>query len=200
MASTLMFYLLQAKMESGCIHGISLHGMQHIAVGFAYDTFLFAKAQEENIQNILDSVAPFSVASLIINMEKSSRINIFARHFHFPSWQGRKIECGIIFRHLGYPLGVNVSAKDQIQWVLCKIKSKLNSWHASQWPLHIRIRIVQSFLQSYVMYYTLLLDWKKCHLYVFDSLIKNFYARRHTTVLWSLHLRTLYVPLKARGA
>ncbi|KAH7302106.1 hypothetical protein KP509_23G056800 [Ceratopteris richardii] len=69
---------------------------------------------------------------------------------------------------------MNVSTKDRIEWVLCKIKSKLNLWHAAQWPLHIRIRIVQSFLQPYIMYYILLLDWKKCHLYAFDCLIKNF--------------------------
>ncbi|KAH7387801.1 hypothetical protein KP509_16G041700 [Ceratopteris richardii] len=130
MASTPMFYLLQAKMESGFIHGISLHGIQHIA--------------------------------------------------------GRKIECGIIFRHLGYPLGINVSTKDQIQWVLCRIKSKLNLWHATQWPLHIMIRIVQSFLQPYIMYYILLLDWKKCHLYAFDCLIKNFlWNKAHNRALVS---------------
>ncbi|KAH7331703.1 hypothetical protein KP509_20G047200 [Ceratopteris richardii] len=69
---------------------------------------------------------------------------------------------------------MNVSTKDQIQWVLCRIKSKLNLWHAAQWPLHIKIRIVQSFLQPYIMYYMLLLDWKKCYLYAFDCLIKNF--------------------------
>ncbi|KAH7433733.1 hypothetical protein KP509_07G083200 [Ceratopteris richardii] len=175
MASTPMFYLLQAKMESGFIHGISLHGSQHIVVGFADDTFLFAKAYEENIQRIFISLTPFSKASsLNISMGKSALIKISAQHFLFPSWQGRKIECGFIFRHLGYPLGINVPIKDQIQWVLCKIKNKMNLWHAAQWPLHIRIRIVQSILQPYIMYYILLLDWKKCHLYSFDCLIKNF--------------------------
>ncbi|KAH7298712.1 hypothetical protein KP509_25G055500 [Ceratopteris richardii] len=158
MASTLMFYLLQAKMESGFIHSVSLHGSQHIAVGFANDTFLFAKACGENIQKILTSLTPFSEASsLNINMGKSALINISAQHFHFPSWQGRKIDCGIIFRHLGYLLGINVSTKDQIQWMLCTIRNKLNLWHAPQWPLHIRIRIVQSFLQPYIIYYILLL-------------------------------------------
>ncbi|KAH7284387.1 hypothetical protein KP509_34G052500 [Ceratopteris richardii] len=175
MASTPMFYLLQAKMESGYIHGISVHETQHIAVGFADDTFIFAKACEDNLQNILASLNPFSKASALnINMGKSTLINISARHFHFPSWQGNKIERGVIFRHLGYPLGCNVSTKEQIQWVICRMKSKLNVWHAMQWPLYTRIRIVQSFLQPYIMYYLLLLDWKKSHLYIFDCFIKNF--------------------------
>ncbi|KAH7428784.1 hypothetical protein KP509_09G017200 [Ceratopteris richardii] len=142
-----IFFLLQAKMESGFIHGISLHGIQHITMGFADDTFIFAKASEENIQHILVSLTPFSEASALnINMGKSTLINISTHHFHFPSWQGRKIERGVLFRHLGYPLGMNVSTKDRIEWVLCRIKSKLNLWHVAQWPLHIRIRIVQSFL------------------------------------------------------
>ncbi|KAH7292761.1 hypothetical protein KP509_29G084000 [Ceratopteris richardii] len=159
MASTPMFYLLQAKMESGFLHGISLHGTQHIAIGFANDTFLFAKACEENLQNMLASLNPFSEASALnINMGKSTLINISVRHFYFPSWQGRKIECGSIFRHLGYPLGLNVSTKDQIQWVICRMKSKLNLWNAAHWPLHTRIRIIQSFLQPYIMYYLLLLE------------------------------------------
>ncbi|KAH7422440.1 hypothetical protein KP509_12G008400 [Ceratopteris richardii] len=138
-------------------------------------------------------------SSLIINMGKSSLINIFAQHFHFPSWQGHKIECDIIFRHLGYPLGVNVSTKDQIQWVLCRIKSKLNSWHVAQWPLHIIIRIVQSFLQPYVMYYILLLDWKKCHLYAFDSLHKNFlWNKTHNRALVSSYWDFICEP-KIKG-
>ncbi|KAH7447980.1 hypothetical protein KP509_01G130800 [Ceratopteris richardii] len=70
--------------------------------------------------------------------------------------------------------------------VLCRIKNKLKLWHAVQWPLHIRIRIVQSFLQLYIMYYILLLDWKKCHLYAFDCLIKNFlWNKEHNRALVS---------------
>ncbi|KAH7302241.1 hypothetical protein KP509_23G062000 [Ceratopteris richardii] len=94
MASTPMFYLLQAKLESGFIHGISLHGSQHIALGFADDTFIFAKACEENIQRTLASLASFSEASaLSINMGKSALINISARHFQFSS-KGVKLSVG----------------------------------------------------------------------------------------------------------
>ncbi|KAH7295387.1 hypothetical protein KP509_27G044400 [Ceratopteris richardii] len=54
-----MFYLLEAKMNSQCIHGISIYGIQQIAVGFVDDTFIFGKAEEENIRNILDALTPF---------------------------------------------------------------------------------------------------------------------------------------------
>ncbi|KAH7430447.1 hypothetical protein KP509_09G099500 [Ceratopteris richardii] len=85
-----------------------------------------------------------------------------------------------INRHLGYPLGVNVSAKDKIEWILRKIKCKMDKWYAPQWPLHARIRIVQAFLQPYIMYYLLLLDWRKSHIRIFDNLLENFlWSKKH---------------------
>ncbi|KAH7388305.1 hypothetical protein KP509_16G069300, partial [Ceratopteris richardii] len=90
-------------------------GTQKIAVGFADDTFIFAKADEANIQNILTSLIPFSEASALrINMTKSTLINISACHFESLPWSGPKIDKGAVFRHLGYPMGVNISSKDKL--------------------------------------------------------------------------------------
>ncbi|KAH7291811.1 hypothetical protein KP509_29G036300 [Ceratopteris richardii] len=179
-----MFYLLEAKMNSQCIHGISFYGIQQIGVGFADDTFIFARADKENVQR-----------ALRINKKKSAIVNISASHFQSLEWEGPKIEKATIFRHLGYPLGVNVPAKDKIEWVLCKIK-----WSALQWPLHARIRIVQAFLQPYIMYYLVLLDWKKSHLRIFDSLLKNFlWNKKHNRALVLSAWEYIYQPKYAGG-
>ncbi|KAH7431644.1 hypothetical protein KP509_08G058200 [Ceratopteris richardii] len=185
LASSPMFYLLEAKVNSQCIHGISLYGVQQIAVAFVDDTFIFAKAERENIKNILDSLAPFSQASALkINMRKSVIINISAQKFQDIEWEGPKIERGIIFMHLGYPLGVGVPIKDKVHWVLRRVKCKMDKWFASEWPLHAMIRIVQAFMQPYVMYYLLLLDWKKNQLHIFDRMIKAFlWSKRHSRAL-----------------
>ncbi|KAH7440578.1 hypothetical protein KP509_03G000300 [Ceratopteris richardii] len=185
LASSPIFYLLDAKMNSQRIHGISLYGIQQIAVGFADDTFSFAKAERENIRNILDSLAPFSTAfALKINMKKSAIINISAQNFQAIEWEGPKIESGVIFRHLGYPLGVGVPIKDKVDWVMHRVKYKMDKWFVSQWPLHARVRIVQAFMKPYVMYYLLLLDWKKNQLHIFDRLIKAFpWSKRHNRAL-----------------
>ncbi|KAH7300932.1 hypothetical protein KP509_23G004000 [Ceratopteris richardii] len=114
----------------------------HVGVGFVDDTFIFAKAEARNVQNILACLDPFSEASsLCINMGKSVLINISARHFESLPWYGPKVDTGTAFRHLGYPLDINVPIKDKICWVLCKVRAKMELWQASQWPLHIRIRI-----------------------------------------------------------
>ncbi|KAH7433492.1 hypothetical protein KP509_07G071800 [Ceratopteris richardii] len=124
LASSPMFYLLETKMASRSIHGISIHGVQQIAVGFADDTFIFAKADMENVQNIMDSLVPFSQASgLRINKEKLVILNIFASLFRSLNWEGPKIEKGNIFRHLGYPLGIQVTVKEKVEWVLRRIKT-----------------------------------------------------------------------------
>ncbi|KAH7298149.1 hypothetical protein KP509_25G029100 [Ceratopteris richardii] len=131
--STPMFYLLEVKLNSNLIHGISMFGSSH---------------------NILSCLEPFSEASSIcINMGKSVLINISARHFESLPWHGPKVDTGSVFRHLGYPLGINAPIKDKIHWVLSKVRAKMEL-----------IRIVQAFMQPYLIYYLLLLDWKKCHL------------------------------------
>ncbi|KAH7414950.1 hypothetical protein KP509_14G020400 [Ceratopteris richardii] len=199
-----MFYLLEAKLKSNLIHGISMFGNSHVAVGFVDgfvdETFIFAKAEAENVQNILACLEPFSeAASLCINMGKSVLINISARHFESLPWYCPKVDSGTIFRHLGYPLGINVPIKDKIRWVLCKVRAKMKFWQASQWPLHIRIRIVQAFMQPYLMYYLLLLDWKKCHLQDFDCLIKDFlWNKKHNRALVLSAWRYVCQP-KSRG-
>ncbi|KAH6557365.1 hypothetical protein KP509_1Z119400 [Ceratopteris richardii] len=124
LASSPMFYLLEAKINSRCIH-----------VGFVDDTFIFAKAEQENVRNIITSLTSFSNASAL-----------------------------------------HINTK--------KVRGKIGLWHAAQWPIHARIRIVQAFIQPYVMYYLLLLDWRKSHLHAFECLLKNFlWNKMHSTAL-----------------
>ncbi|KAH7373792.1 hypothetical protein KP509_17G075200 [Ceratopteris richardii] len=181
----LLSQLFYAKINSRCIHGISISGLEQIAVGFADDTFIFAKAEQENVRNIITSLTSFSNASALhINMKKSALIDISANNFHSLCWEGPKIQKGTVFRYLGYPIGVNISTKNKIEWVLNRVRGKMGLWHVAQWPIHARIRIVQAFLQPYVMYYLLLLDWRTSHLHAFECLLKNF--------LWNkMHSRAL---------
>ncbi|KAH7429918.1 hypothetical protein KP509_09G071500 [Ceratopteris richardii] len=196
-----MFYLLEAKANSHCIHGISIFGNQQIALGFADDTLIFAKSDQDNIQNVATSLKLFSPASALhINMRKSALIDISTQHFHSLNSEGPKIKKGIVFPHLGYPLGVNVSTKDRIEWVLSRIRCKMDMWHAAQWPLHARMRIVQSFLQPYVMYNLLLLDWRKCHFRIFECLLKDFlWNKTHNRALVLSAWKYVFQPKKREG-
>ncbi|KAH7287601.1 hypothetical protein KP509_32G064700 [Ceratopteris richardii] len=147
---------------------------KQIAMGFADDTFIFARVDNQNIRCILETLAPFSEASsLKINTKKSAIVNISAKQFQSLKWEGPRFEKGI-----------DVPIKDKLAWVLCRVKCKMEKWIAPQWPLHARIKIVQTFMQSYIMYYLLLLDWKKSQLHAFDRLLKNFlWNKKHSRAL-----------------
>ncbi|KAH7291617.1 hypothetical protein KP509_29G024700 [Ceratopteris richardii] len=134
LASTPMFYLLEAKMNSQCIHASALR----------------------------------------INMKKSAIVNISAPQFQSLNWEGPRIEKGSIFRHLGYPLGVDVPIKDKLAWVLCRVKLKMNKWIAPQWTLHARIKINKKHNRALV-----LSAWK----YVFLNLHLHLMARRTAFIM-----------------
>ncbi|KAH7280436.1 hypothetical protein KP509_37G067400 [Ceratopteris richardii] len=144
---------------------------------------IHADTNVDEVGAIMSSTA----STLKINMKKSVMVNISMQKFQSLEWEGLKIERGVIFRHLGYPLGIDVPIKDKVEWVLRRVKCKMERWFASQWPLHARIRIVQTFMQPYIMYYLyylLLLDWRKNHLHIFDRVIKAFlWNKKHNRAL-----------------
>lgn len=117
----------------------------------------------------------YSKASCMhLHFSKSSLIDINAYDFYHLIWHGKRIPKETIFRHLGFPVGVLVSNKNLIHWVLEKIKKKISFGKCTESPLHVRLRIVQSILILYILYYILLLDWKKGHFTHFITLIRNY--------------------------
>ena len=69
---------------------------------------------------------------------------------------------------------MEVTNKKLLDWVLDKIRHKIQYWHLSEWPLHVRLRIIQAILIPYVLYFLPLLDWKKTHLDTVNSLLIRF--------------------------
>lgn len=162
-----------------------------MGLGFADDTLLFLKANNLNLANCLKILDLFSTAAgLNLNVQKSALIDISAEDFEHLIWNGKRIPTGHVFRHLGYPIGVDVTNKQLIDWIMIKLKNKINYWKSDEWPLHVRLRIIQSILIPYVMYYLPLLDWKKHHIAGLNSLLNRFYwggsgAKPIVLISWS---------------
>lgn len=105
-----MFTFLEYMASTGKIQGLQLSKEQLLALGFADDTILFLQASNLNIQKCMSYIALFSLAAgLNLNLHKSQLIDINAENFHHLVWAGKRIQQGQIFRHLDYPVGVNVS-------------------------------------------------------------------------------------------
>lgn len=146
-----------------------------MALGFADDTILFVQASNRNINKCMQYIALFSLAAgMNLNLHKSHLIDINAENFNALIWAGKRMHQGQVFRHLGYPIGVNVTNQQLTSWVAEKVQTKIASWYCDEWPLHVRLRIVQSILVSYLLYYIPLLNWKPAHLGIFETAFKRF--------------------------
>ena len=108
------------------------------SLSFVDDTLMFLKASNVNISARLTRLALYGDASdLTLNLTKSTLIDVSATNFDALQWPGKRVQKGSIFRYLGYPLGVQISNKDAIDWVLKKVTGKIFCWHSSEWPLHV---------------------------------------------------------------
>ena len=170
-----LFCMLERLSLDGILHGLRVQNRHLAGLGFADDTLMFLKASNDNLATCITLLGLFSDASdLRLNIDKSTLIDVSASSFADLLWPGKRVHRGQVFRYLGYPLGVQVTNKQLIDWVLNKIRKKIQYWHASEWPLHVRIRITQAILVPYVLYYLPLLDWKKSHLDSINTLLMRF--------------------------
>lgn len=79
--------------------------------------------------------------------------SLTSQQWHALLWPDQIITSQEIVRHLGYPLGWNISSRDATDWVLQKFKKKISYWKLPTWPLHVRMRIVQSILIAYLEFF-----------------------------------------------
>lgn len=162
-ASHPLFCYLEAQATNGHILGLQVQQRNILGLGFVDNTYMFLKATDLNIQRCMGKLSLFSLAvGLNLNIDKSTLIDLSATRFDSLIWQGKRLSTGHVFRHLGYPIGVNVSNKMLIDWVIERVRGKILYWKSDEWPLHVRLWIIQSILISYFLYYLPLLDWREC--------------------------------------
>lgn len=170
-----LFCMLEQLSNSGKLHGLRIQNKNMLGLGFADDTLLFLKACNVNVANCLTSLHMYSdAAGLQLNIAKSTLINISAADFASINWHGKRLDTGHVFRYLGYPLGINVSNKQLITWVMERVRAKVDYWKCDEWPLHVRLRIVQAILIPYFLYFIPLLDWKETHIGHINSMLIAF--------------------------
>ena len=76
-------------------------------------------------------------------------------------WQGSVVKKCSIFRHLGYPLGKNVTNAQLIEWMSSKLRDKFMYWKSQSWLFHVRLKVVQYIMEPMILYYLSLLPWTK---------------------------------------
>ncbi|MCO5583244.1 hypothetical protein L7F22_037153 [Adiantum nelumboides] len=95
-----------------------------------------------------------------------------------------------IVRHLGYPIGVDVSNKQLLEWISGHIGDKFMYWKSQAWPFYIRLKVAQIIMLTMLSYYLPLLPWSKKALTALTQPIRFMLRKkkgnlpRLTWVLW----------------
>ena len=108
------------------LHGVHLPQKSLTGLGFADDTLMFLKASNQNPATCLTLLGLYADASeLKLNVDKSTLMDISSSDFSNLNWSGKRMEIGNVVRYLGYPIGVNVTSKQLLDWVINKINKKI---------------------------------------------------------------------------
>ena len=76
-------------------------------------------------------------------------------------WSGRILDKGKICRHLGYPIGVDISPNQSLTWISRTISDKFIYWKSQGWPFATRLKVVQPIMIPMISYFLPLLPWTK---------------------------------------
>ena len=90
---------------------------------------------------------------LLVNFDKSKLLPLTPYSWHQFLWLAQ-------MKWLDN-LAIHWDGSRKVEWVLQKVRQKLSYWKIATWPLHVRLRIVQSIFMAYMQYYLIMIDWPK---------------------------------------
>ena len=167
----------------GQLHGLQMKdGHDFVAQAYADDTSFLSQNNPNDMRVIMDALKLYGLAAgLQVNFKKSKLLPLTPYSWHQLLWPGQIVSPNEIVRHLGYPLGWNATGKRKAEWVLQKVRQKLSYWKIATWPLHVRLRIVQSIFMAYMQYYLIMIDWPKHMIQKINSeIISNFWCSKQS--------------------
>ena len=95
------------------IKGLTVQDDQLLLKMFANNSMPFLKVEDKVIRNALTFIQIFAIAlGSQCNIDKSRLISLIEGHSFGPScWNGKIVHKGVILKHLGTPLGVDIFIK-----------------------------------------------------------------------------------------
>lgn len=158
-----MLTLLTQLARDGEVVGLTLpSGQQLVGQALADDSFMFLKANKANIDRAMAAWSLFAKASgLHINTQKSALLSCTEIDLHGLGWQGLVVPRGTIVRYLGYPIGVEVTNKQLLDWISGRIGDKFVYWKSQAWPFHTRLKVAQVIMLAMISYFLPLLPWSR---------------------------------------
>ena len=147
---------------------------------------MFLQASRENLEKGMLVWNQFALAfGLHINWRKSNLISCTERDLEFLRWQGSVVKKDSIFRHLGYPLGMNVTNGQLIEWMSSKLRDKFMYWKSQSWSFHVRLKIVQCVMEPMILFTCHCCHGQRRLCLLFCNLVDICCGRRGTR--WEAH-------------
>ncbi|MCO5581578.1 hypothetical protein L7F22_035466 [Adiantum nelumboides] len=158
-AHPLLLYV-DKMVDTSLLHGVQIPGNpSFLPQAYADDSFFMPKNDHADLQALMKILSDFGLAvGLQISFKKSILLPLNYCDWHSVLWPGQLLSPHDVIRHLGYPIGWFITAKQQMEWVTVKLTQKLRYWKLSTWPLHVRLQIVQSIVMAHVQFYLPLLS------------------------------------------
>ena len=114
-----MALALEEKAAKEGNKGLTIQGDQLLLKMFADTSLFFLKVEDRVLRKAPEVIQNFAIASgSQCNIEKSRLISLTKGHSFDPScWNGKFVHIKEVFKHMGTPLGVDISTKQQCSWI-----------------------------------------------------------------------------------
>lgn len=191
----------------GRLKGLSIPGTdEHLGIQlFADDSNAFCMASEEGVDRTLEIFNMHCLASgSMINIKKTHAVWIGSGQR--PEWSEKYgfqwLPKGQVLRHLGFPIGMDITTFDRANWTLNKAEKKFQYWRKRMLSFGGRLTVAKHILSPTIMYPLSLSLFSKASHLRFDKMLRKFIwseetgVRRFHTASW----RLLTSPKEEGGA
>ncbi|KAL3678974.1 hypothetical protein R1sor_021930 [Riccia sorocarpa] len=127
-----LMLILREKEREGKLTGLHIKGQKTMLHSlFADDSGVMVKAEAENFNELQEAVRIYKrISGAKLNLRKSTIIPLGLSEI--PDWLQRTgchiARKGEIIRYLGFPIGWGITEEEQKDFVMGKMKKKLNNW------------------------------------------------------------------------
>ena len=97
----------------------------------------------------------------IINMWKSMLIRCTESDLVDVGWCGQILDEGNMYRHLDFPIDVDISPSQSLNWISDTILDKYMYWMSQAWSFGTHLKVVQAIMVPMISYFLPLLPWTK---------------------------------------
>jgi hypothetical protein len=157
--------ILSAHRQSGAVRGIDIGDQQQILFQFfADDTGLFFEATEDNYRAVMEWISIFErISGAKVNLDKSNLVQLDSGpQLEWFQRAGCQITGdGVVMKNLGCSFGRKITAQQEIDFVLDKLRKRLRLWSLRMLSLPGKVIALKHLLRAMPIFHLMILDFNQ---------------------------------------